>query len=758
MPKASEEISKYNANSGGKTDSNLANDSLHLNGIPAEQYATKKYVQDYHGTKEAIQKEYIDEQDKSKLDEAKAYTDQVVSGQDFSNFAKVTDVQAVDTKLTNKINEDMANQKAYTDSKTQAVVNDVNNNFNEVHNAISTLNANQNELFQSVSSGKSKVAGAITDKGVVTSANDTFDTMASNIRNIQSGGGSTDPNYVNTADATAIASDILVGKTAYSQGSKVYGTLIAQTELGMPTYGTDTSGATAIASDIAYGKTAYARGQLLIGSMQNTDVEEIYGLNTDNYTIKTLVKMDKDPVTNDDITRRTKLAFSKNLDYCVSVTQLNNDTSTTYIESYAVNNEGMYVQGSTNASGETTYKKYRYTLEELGISGSIVNMALSCGGAYGDSKKCYLIIISLETQANGTTTYAYYKTHIFTYHLSENGVIGKMYDNETNIIINKTTEVFNCVEAWKSNISICTSNLTHNRFILCLKAPSTNTSDKLHYYNLKISELVDDINVSWELYKASGKYYGSANSIEFTEDDIYLQCYQSAGYGIYTYIAKIDIYNNYAPMFQNNLAPYTSYPLSFRILHGTNYMLDNLLNLAQVTLDGTGIKFTKIKRLTLSHNIPYDHSLQLVNFVILPGNEKIVGILREYYGGDNTTYATYLVVIDTTDILNDTTTTVTVTDYTTITNTGVNYLLAHNTSYTQINIKCFESNSNNLIKLLGVEIKSDVDNIFGLKYKGQYFYNQKARQLTAGQGDVKAGKTFIGWMGYPEIGTMEVSE
>ena len=30
--------------------------------------------------------------------------------------------------------------------------------------------------------------------------------------------------------------------------------------------------------------------------------------------------------------------------------------------------------------------------------------------------------------------------------------------------------------------------------------------------------------------------------------------------------------------------------------------------------------------------------------------------------------------------------------------------------------------------------------------------------MTAGQGDVRAGKTFIGWMGYEEIGTMEVEE
>lgn len=48
------------------------------------------------------------------------------------------------------------------------------------------------EVFQSVSDGKVLLADAITDKGVPTSATDTFTTMATNISNIPSGGSSLD--------------------------------------------------------------------------------------------------------------------------------------------------------------------------------------------------------------------------------------------------------------------------------------------------------------------------------------------------------------------------------------------------------------------------------------------------------------------------------------------------------------------------------------------------------------------------------------
>lgn len=62
-----------------------------------------------------------------------------------------------------------------------------------------------NELKNSVSNGKTLIADAITDKGVPTSATDTFQTMANNIRDINGGGsgGATEEFY----------GDIVVNKT-----------------------------------------------------------------------------------------------------------------------------------------------------------------------------------------------------------------------------------------------------------------------------------------------------------------------------------------------------------------------------------------------------------------------------------------------------------------------------------------------------------------------------------------------------------------
>lgn len=71
------------------------------------------------------------------------------------------------------------------------------------------------DCFQSVSNGKELLASAITDMGVETDANATWEVMVANIRSIETG--------IDTSDATATPADITVGKTAYVGGIKLTG-------------------------------------------------------------------------------------------------------------------------------------------------------------------------------------------------------------------------------------------------------------------------------------------------------------------------------------------------------------------------------------------------------------------------------------------------------------------------------------------------------------------------------------------------------
>ncbi len=69
-------------------------------------------------------------------------------------------------------------------SKNDALSAQVSN----LNGQLSTVNSKYSTLLMEVSSGKSSIASAITDKGVSTSASDSFSTMASNVRSISTKG------------------------------------------------------------------------------------------------------------------------------------------------------------------------------------------------------------------------------------------------------------------------------------------------------------------------------------------------------------------------------------------------------------------------------------------------------------------------------------------------------------------------------------------------------------------------------------------
>jgi hypothetical protein len=64
---------------------------------------------------------------------------------------------------------------------------DYTGDMDKIDKSIKTISDEVAEVKKSVSDGKSKVASAITDKGVATEATDSFDIMAENVGKIQTG-------------------------------------------------------------------------------------------------------------------------------------------------------------------------------------------------------------------------------------------------------------------------------------------------------------------------------------------------------------------------------------------------------------------------------------------------------------------------------------------------------------------------------------------------------------------------------------------
>ena len=293
MPTPYEEISEaYASRDMQKTDANLAQDTLQLGGIDAENYATKDYAKNLVKNKSNQDKSYADGQANQALEESKAYTDESIRNIDYSDFATKADVNTLNNKhkdnvneinnLKNRVNTNASNittnaagiqGNASDINRINQKITNIEGNITNINAEIASIdltaskvklsnpnfastnvNAGMTELFQSVSSGKSQVAAAVTDKGVNTASNASFSQIATNVGRIST-------LAADTNDANATAGDIRRGKTAYAKGNKITGTMDGGGSGG----GTDTSDATATSVDLVLGKTAYARGIKLTG-------------------------------------------------------------------------------------------------------------------------------------------------------------------------------------------------------------------------------------------------------------------------------------------------------------------------------------------------------------------------------------------------------------------------------------------------------------------------------------------------------------
>jgi uncharacterized protein YoxC len=724
MAKSSEQISKYNT-SGGKTDANLANDALHLNGIPGEEFATQKYVQDYHNAKEELLKEYIDEQDALKLQQAKSYTDTVVENQDFSAFAKVTDVQALDDKLSNELSAGLNTQKNYTDGKVSALANDVNENFEDVGQSISSLNRTTRELFTSVSNGKSNVAAAITDQGVSTASDASFDTMATNIRKIPTGGGEPDPYYVNTGDATAVADDIMLGKTAYVKGEKIYGNHVDT--------GIDTSDATATPYDILQGKTAYVNGQKLTGILDLSGevptysspdgVEKVYGSSNKNYKYTNILNT-KFSEQGCGILYNCKTSA---LEAIVSMV-------TNQIKFYYV--FGDSTVGSTTNDISNIITSIENMLKQYSdYSPSNTNELFNnyIGATDLSIPKPYIALFSTYRVTNSGYTQTF-KEGVLT--LLPINKVDTLNGNAHVITYELDTQnaVFYALES-NSNVkydSLCSIN-ENGEQILILGAKSSSFVISVNIDTLSITNCIitnDTPGGSW----VSTGYNNSMRIIPTTLDRIIAidnNCHGNEATNqhliLFLFLDSGKTIVNFQTLSLCTVSSDLAYGIS----------ADNKIYSLSVNFNDNTISSTPLKSYSISENI---YAARFIaNNKLLLTNADASASINYIYEFDITKETPFKKVSEETEYLN----------------IGKLLNIEDKVYYS---FKATDNPSGVYKSTRILELEKDYSELVALKYNGEYFYRQAGGILTAGQPDVRAGKSFIGWMGYPEVGTMQESE
>lgn len=701
MAKVSEEISKANTTSQGRTDANLAQDSNHLGGIAAEEYATKEYVQDYHNTKESAQKSYIDQQDQAMLNQAKEYANSQIRNQDFSEFAKVTDVQALDQKLSGEMETGLTAQKNYTDEKTQAIVDDVNANFEDVNGAISTLNGNVNNLFQSVSNGKSQIAGAITDKGVSTSANDSFSTMASNIRAIPSSsggggeggeGGEIPSGYFNTSDATATPYDILQGKSAYVGTGKIDGILKINEDTGEPSY------------DIGAVEKVYS---------SNPDTLLLERLSPAFSSIKWAFTYYNDPAGK--YYYWYKLSCSN-----TTLTVQNMDTKETKTFNI-INDLKVKALTSNNDDVGTTenFKVFDINITKFGENAYLAIMVYLEGVAVTspEYKAQYtLILLPFSSNANHIEQFTFNTDNNKYYYLNS------LSSRNTNIITDRNGRLSKAISISedKTKIAITMRYSTDAATVLFF---DVNPEDLAIIKNTEIS-----MDIAFDV--ESMLIFSSVNKRLIIGEN-YLFIKKNNGS-----IAKCKLYSKESNTKMSNITTTEDGTYYVEICQIGN---NTYFSYGTITIDyeaGT-LQQTKINRVRMpTLTIPVGTITQVENRLYFMGNSNIlIAKYRKQSYGD--VGIVYKVNFESSNVFEP------------ILETEEEFYTDKLVTYAGTNCIIMGEDARFIIA-------PDYTNVIGLKFNNEYYYKQEKGILSATPSDVTTGKTFIGYNGEIETGTMEV--
>lgn len=553
----------------------------------------------------------------------------------------------------------------------------------------------------------------------------------------------------------------MLGKTAYAKGQKLYGTLIAQAEEGYPTYGTDTSNATATEADIAYGKTAYARGQLLIGTAQNMspDVEEIYGPSKENFKTNNYNLMSNNQPDDQEELKSVGLpVFSHNGNYLVRTAIGISEAK--YIESFEVNNNGLVYHVSSNVSGNTVVKKYRYTYEELGlpVEANILDIAFGAEGYAGNSNQCILSILYKVDDI----TYL----RLLTYHLIENGQIGSG-TGYPNVSIEQTVEVKN-----GENVKlICGSKTNSNDFFLYDYDTPSLGYPKLSLRRIKINSSTSSSNHNITYYDGEKIEDRTLNwyqtHMENTKDGRYVLVTMQLSSASST---SVSISAGPSVLFKTD----ENTPSKAQVISG-GYTQASLLVLGS---KNTWLCFGAVSgeiigyrtnfyyangqykvgsNVSVRFKIPdWEDFDYVVGIPYLTSDESkiLITIGKKAQATSTKLLNPKIVVINADDILsgqlNEEFEVTEVYTYSNDFNFDMDtYICAGNSNGTKIMV-C--NTSQNMVIFTKT---TDTENLIGIFYKNNFFGIIKPEQLTAGGPDVRKGKTYIGWMGYPETGIAE---
>ena len=437
---------------------------------------------------------------------------------------------------------------------------------------------------------------------------------------------------------------------------------------------------------------------------------------------------------------RTLVTFSKDLQFMVCRSNISTNSTPEYvIESFPVSESGIYQIVGISSSG-TEYKKYRYTLAELGISSNenIKDIALGCAGLNGNSKECLLIIL---TDLH---------THFYTYHLSDNGVIGRVYETETNVIENYMTDPLD------GTSYIYTSNQTPNIFYTI--DYSRNITDNNYYI----------IKHTLTMLPNSQPYLVSDNGNLFKRDSISFNR-QNCG----TYITQDDRF------LVVNVSPgsSSSYIGALIKINGETHAADSFYSLnsqynANVILNNYNILIrisaTKMEMYNISYNENNEIStlnlIKEININLSGGNNRVydfnvltldnsrIVIITALKQGSSSEKNFNLTIFDVDTILN-TINGETITPIQVIPFIQTNEPIGMYSDISGANIKVPTSEN----RLKGFYTAVDAGNLIGVIYQGKTFLKVTPEVLSAVSGDVKNGKTFIGSSGAVEIGTLEVN-